>query len=80
MIGKIKRVPLRDVWKHEAIDFTHWLQDNIDVLSEVLDINLSNKEREQAAGTSKVDIDAEDDAGNPVVIENQLEKNENNHV
>jgi hypothetical protein len=33
MIGKIERVPLRDIWKHEAYDFTSWLQDNIDVLN-----------------------------------------------
>lgn len=28
MVGKIKRVPLRDIWKHEAYDFTTWLQDD----------------------------------------------------
>ncbi len=28
MIGKLQRVSLRDVWKHEALDFTKWLQDN----------------------------------------------------
>jgi hypothetical protein len=38
MIGKIQRVPLREVWKHEALDFTKWLEDNIDVLNDVLDL------------------------------------------
>ena len=33
MIGRIERVPLRDLWKHEAYDFTTWLQDNIDILN-----------------------------------------------
>ena len=33
MIGKIERVPLRDLWKHKAYDFTTWLQDNVDVLN-----------------------------------------------
>jgi hypothetical protein len=33
MIGKIERVPLRDLWKHETYDFTTWLQDNIDILN-----------------------------------------------
>lgn len=33
MIGKIQRVKLREVWKREAADFTTWLMDNIDVLS-----------------------------------------------
>ena len=37
MVGKIKRVSLREVWKHEAKDFTTWLEENIDVLNEVID-------------------------------------------
>jgi hypothetical protein len=27
MIGKLQRVPLREVWRHEALDFS-WLEDN----------------------------------------------------
>ncbi len=27
MIGKIKRVGLREVWRHEAHDFTTWLEE-----------------------------------------------------
>ena len=42
MIGKIQRVPLREVWKHEALDFTRWLQENLDVLNGVLDLTLTN--------------------------------------
>jgi hypothetical protein len=42
MIGKIKRVALREVWKHETLDFTQWLEDNIDFLNEVLDIKNTN--------------------------------------
>ena len=80
MIGKIQRVPLRAVWKHEALDFTTWLQDNIDVLNDVLDLSLSNAEREQSAGTFTVDLVAEDEAGNPVIIENQLEKSNHDHL
>ena len=25
MIGKIERIKLREVWPHEALDFTRWL-------------------------------------------------------
>ena len=25
MIGKIEKVPLREIWKYEAYDFTKWL-------------------------------------------------------
>ena len=73
-IGKIKRVKLREVWKHEAKDFTTWLQDNIEILNDTLDLSLSSAEREQSAGTFSIDLIAEDDGGNFVVIENQLEK------
>ena len=38
MIGKLTSVPLRNVWKHEALDFTVWLEKNIEVLSDVLDL------------------------------------------
>jgi RecB family endonuclease NucS len=80
MIGKIKRVPLRDVWRHEALEFTKWLQDNMDVLNEVVGLSLSNAERERSAGDFNVDLVAEDAAGNPVIIENQLERSNHDHL
>jgi hypothetical protein len=62
------------------VDFTKWLEENIDVLNESLDLNLSAAEREKSAGTFSVDLVAEDDKGNPVVIENQLEKSNHDHL
>jgi RecB family endonuclease NucS len=69
MIEKLQRIKLREVWVHEAHDFTQWLERNIDVLNDVIDLNLSNAEREKAAGAFSVDLVAEDDMGNTVVIE-----------
>jgi hypothetical protein len=80
MIQKIARIPLRDAFKHEALDFTRWLEENIDVLNDCLDITLSNAEREQAAGDFNVDIVAEDDSGAKVIIENQLERSDHDHL
>jgi len=80
MVGKIKRVHLREVWPKDDADFTPWLRDNIDVLSEVLDIDLSGAESEQAAGDLSVDILAEDADGSPVIIENQLNKSDHDHL
>ena len=80
MIGKISRVPLRDVWKHEAHDLTRWLEQHMDVLSDAVGLPLANPEREQAAGTFSVDLVAEDTAGNPVVIENQLGRTDHDHL
>ena len=68
MIGKIKHVPLREVWKHEALDFTKWLEDNLDVLSETIKVKLLNAEREKNAGDFSVDLVAEDENGNPIII------------
>jgi hypothetical protein len=80
MIGKIVRRPLREVWKHEALDFTTWLLENIDVLSEALDLSLQEPQREQAAGDFSVDLVAETGDGRTVVIENQLEKSNHDHL
>lgn len=80
MIGKIQRVPIKEVWKNEAYDFTPWLQNNIDVLNDILSFSLSSAESEQAAGSFSVDIVAEDDSGNPVIIENQFGKSDHDHL
>jgi len=78
--GRIERVPLRTAWRHEAYDFTTWLADNIDVLNEVIDVPLVSAEREQAAGAFSVDLVAEDRSGDTVVIENQLERSDHDHL
>jgi hypothetical protein len=80
MIQKISRIPLRDAFKHEAYDFTKWLQENLDVLNDCIDLTLSNAEREAAAGDFSVDLVAEDESGNKIIIENQLEKSNHDHL
>lgn len=80
MIERITRLPLRTIWKHEANDFTKWLCDNIDLLSEIIGIEISNPEREQSTGNFNVDIKAEDNSGDVVIIENQLEKSDHDHL
>jgi hypothetical protein len=79
-IGKLERVALREVWRHEAQDFTQWLQENIEVLNNALEIDLVNAEREQAAGAFSIDLVAEDGSGHTVIIENQLEKSNHDHL
>ncbi len=79
-IGKLERVPLREVWRREASDFTQWLQNNIDVLNEALDLTLINVDREQAAGAFSIDLVAEDEGGGTVIIENQLGKSDHDHL
>jgi hypothetical protein len=79
-VGRLQRVPLREVWKHEAQDFTQWLQGNLDELNESLDLNLIAADRERPAGDFNVDLVAEDENGGTVVIENQLEKSNHDHL
>lgn len=79
-IGKIQRVGLREVWRHEALDFTTWLEHNADVLSDALGVTVGNIERERSTGTFSVDLVGEDEAGNAVIIENQLERSDHDHL
>ena len=79
-IAKINRIKLREVWNHEALDLTTWMEANIDVISEAIDLDLTNVQREKPAGDFNVDLTAEDKDGNLVIIENQLEKSDHEHL
>lgn len=79
-IGRLERVPLREVWKHEAYDFTSWLQQNVDVLNDAMDLNIVSLERERAAGSFSIDLVGEDEFGGTIIIENQLEKSNHDHL
>ena len=79
-ISRLTRIPLRTVWPHEAQDFTHWMQRNIDVVGKATNLSLANVEREQSAGAFSVDLVAEDEAGAKVIIENQLGRSDHDHL
>jgi hypothetical protein len=79
-IGKLERVGVRELWKSEAFGFTRWLADNIAVLSEALGLSLTVIAREKSVGTFSLDLLCEDGDGNTVVIENQLEKTDHDHL
>lgn len=80
MIGKIKKVPLREIWKNEARDFTTWLKENIDTLNEALGTRVVITEREKSVGPFNSDLVGEDENGTIVIIENQLEKTDHDHL
>jgi hypothetical protein len=79
-ISRLEKLPLRELWKHEAHGFTRWLAENLDFVSEKIGIELSLVEREAPAGPFSADILAEDPQGNPVIIENQLEQTDHDHL
>ncbi len=82
-LGKLKQVNLRDYWKHEALDFTNWLakEENLTLLSEEIGIDIVLKETEASVGKFNVDILAvEDGSDRLIVIENQLEQTDHDHL
>lgn len=81
-LGKFIKVNLREIWKHEALDFTQWLaqDENLELLAQELGIELMSARTEVKVGQFAVDILAIDDNENKVVIENQLEQTNHDHL
>lgn len=81
MLGEIKKVDLRKIWKKEACDFTPWLAENLNKIGEVIGFELELKEIEVPAGPFSADILAKDIGTNKyVIIENQLTKTDHDHL
>lgn len=83
-LGRLKRVDLRDIWETEAQHFTPWLAepDNLAVLSDTLKMELELEAQEKHVGPFRADILCKnlDDNDSWVLIENQLEKTDHNHL
>ena len=82
-LGKMVKVPLRDVWPHEERDFSKWLSEteNLEMLGDVIGVDLEPVEREAKIGKYWLDILAKDAATNQtVIIENQLEDSNHDHL
>ncbi len=82
-LGKLQKVDLRSVWKHEATDFSAWLvqPENLDVLAEQLGIEIEPIGTEVSVGRFKIDILAkEPNTNEQIIIENQLEPTNHDHL
>lgn len=79
-IGRLEPVAIRELWKHEERGFSAWLEGNLDVLSEAIGVQLSDPKRELLAGDFQCDLVAEDGNGDRVIIENQLEATNHDHL
>ena len=83
-LGNLQRVrDLRSVWKNEAYDFTKWLakEENLAILSNEIGIEMELIDTEVSTGSFSVDILAvESGSDNKIVIENQLEKTDPDHL
>ena len=82
-VGKLERVELREIWKHEEYDFSTWLaqEDNLALLGDAIGLDISLIERESSVGGYSVDIYAEEQGtGKKIIIENQLEFTNHDHL
>ena len=82
-LGKLTEVEVRDLWKHEQYDFSEWLSktDNIEYLNDILGFTLVEIQKEVTVGTYRCDLFAKDEtSGTKVLIENQLEQSNHDHL
>ncbi len=82
-LGKLKKIELREAWKHEALDFTKWLslEENLSMLGDEIGIEMTLIERETNVGSFHVDILAEEsNTERKIIIENQLEYTNHDHL
>lgn len=56
-LGTLKEITdLRSVWSHEALNFTPWVAENIDLLSDTVGIDITVDGTESDVGDFSVDI------------------------
>jgi len=82
-LGKLTRIALREVWKHEANDFTVWLsqEDNLRLLGDEIGYEISLIGTETAVGNFNCDILCEEESTKKkIIIENQLETTDHDHL
>jgi hypothetical protein len=80
-LGVLKTITARKKWNNEAQDFTPWLSNNISELNKALGLELEVENIEVAVGPYSADILAKDTGtGKYVIVENQLEKTNHDHL
>ena len=81
MIDRLVATPLCQLWPKEAIDFTPWLVDNIDLLGDALDMTFDDEpEPEVSVGGFRADLVAVNDQGETVIVENFLNPSDHRHL
>lgn len=80
-LGKIKKLNLRDVFGKEDKDFTPWLNDNLEILGEKLNLDIIDSNIEENVGDFSCDIIAKDsDSNKTIIIENQFGMTNHDHL
>lgn len=80
-MGTLVEVNAREAWQHEAHNFTPWLAENLDRLSDAIGVPLELVGKEVAVDNFFADILARNSGdGTMVLIENQLEGSDHGHL
>ena len=80
-LGRLAQVDPREVWPHEALNFTPWLLDNADRLAEALGVELELNQAEHPVGGYSLDLIGRDlTNGTVVIVENQLADSDHGHL
>ena len=79
--SRLEYLDLREAWPHEAHNFTPWLAENLDQLSEAVGIPLEVEGTEVSVEAFSADILARNSMNDSLVlIENQLEGSDHTHL
>ena len=71
-LGRLETMDVREVWAHEAHDFTPWLLANADRLAEALGIDLDLRAAEHPVGDFSLDLIGRDLTNDcELIVENQ---------
>ena len=71
----------RSIWSHEALNFTPWVAENVDLLADAVGLDITVDETESSVGDFNVDIYAsETGTDRKIIIENQLEDTDHDHL
>ena len=81
-LGTLKEITdLRSIWPHEALNFTPWVAENVDLLADAVGLDITVDETESSVGDFNVDIYAsETGTDRKIIIENQLEDSDHDHL
>ena len=83
-LSKLEEIQdLREIWPHEAREFTPWLaqDDNIKLLGDAIGLDIEVEETKSSVCGFSVDIYAsEEGSERKIIIENQLEETNHDHL
>lgn len=80
-IGTLEQVSVRSVWPKEAGDFTPWLAENVELVSDALEMDLELEGQEVSVGSYSADLVLRRvPSGTLVVVENMYGSTDHDHI